>query len=84
MRLVLELAVIAALIAFGWNKPFSERVGFAATPAGATRESTAAAERGDTVSRPAASAAPARTDSWMWDQNRKGSLDRPSPRPNRN
>ena len=32
MRLILELAVVAALIAFGWNKSFSERAGLAAAP----------------------------------------------------
>ena len=26
-RLLIEIAIIAAVIAFGWNKPFGERVG---------------------------------------------------------
>ena len=29
-RLLIELAIIAAVIAFGWNKPFGERMGHTA------------------------------------------------------
>jgi hypothetical protein len=35
-RLLIELAIIAALIAFGWNKPFGERVGQTSNKVNAT------------------------------------------------
>lgn len=101
MRLLLELAVLAALIALGWNKSFSERVGLssppqqharkaganaprAIAPVSAPKAQPAAAQVTNVPAAPAVSATP--NNAWMWDPNRKGSLDRkgtprPSPQP---
>ena len=35
-RLLIEIAIIAAVIAFGWNTPFGERVGHASYRVDAT------------------------------------------------
>lgn len=92
MRLILELAVVAALVALGWNQSFSERVGVApasqtttkaepavsrATPVvRATVASTPAPLAQIGTAAPAAAASAAPNNAWMWDPNRQGSLDR--------
>ena len=95
MRLLAELAVVAAVIAFGWNKSFSERAGMAASPtrakAAATATATPRSAAVPATAAPKSAAAPVATNaaqsptpdnSWMWDPNRKASLDRkPSPQP---
>ena len=102
MRLMLEVAVVAALIAFGWNKSFGERFGMSAPQPPNTQQSSSAKASGALPSSnvagpaaagpkragvaPAAATAPSATPdtSWMWDPNRKGSLDgKRSPQPKR-
>ena len=95
MRLMLELAVVAALIAFGWNRSFSEQFGMTGQqPASTAQSDSAKASRpaspaivaGATAEPTRARIAPAPVvvpsatpdNSWMWDPNRKGSLDRKS------
>lgn len=90
MRLLVELAVVAALIVFGWHTSFSSRLGLAPA-AEKTAAKAPAARRAAAVPPPTArpvAAAPKPTappdNSWMWDPNRKGSLDRKtSPQPRR-
>ena len=99
MRLVLELVIVAGLVALGWSKSFSERVGMADKVPAVASGKAASAEPAPIVrstvvpaapAQPAAAAAPPRAtatpdNSWMWDPNRPGSLDRrkasPRPRP---
>ena len=98
MRLLLALAVVAALIAFGWNKSFSERMSTApAAAVAATKQEAGAASAAPITVTPATASQPAITDAravtiasptpanaWMWDPNRQGSLDRKgSPQPKR-
>lgn len=98
MRLLLELAVVAALIAFGWSKSYSERIGIAPAPAVGTKKLEVApppvarvAVTPATASQPAptnapalAIASPTPNNAWMWDPNRQGSLDRKgTPQPKR-
>ena len=65
MRLIAEIAVVAALIALGWSKPFAERLGFGspavASPASAKQSAKAAtpASRPPAANPPASAAAPA-------------------------
>ena len=79
MRLVLELLVVAGLVALGWNKSFSERAGMSSAP---IASSAAAARPIPAGARENASGAAATTSSpsgaWMWDRNRRATLDRPA------
>ncbi|MDQ6625625.1 MAG: hypothetical protein M3Y69_05720 [Verrucomicrobiota bacterium] len=86
MRLLAEIVLIAAIIAVAWDKPFHEWVGdavpmLAKQSAGADRASSNSAHARRAL--PATSAAavqPSATisnGSWMWDKNRKATLDPP-------
>ena len=77
MRLVLELIVAGLIVALAWEKSFSERV--ADIPVlGAKLTTTQTHPRSSTLHpRPTATVSGA----WMWDPNRKTTLDRPSPTP---
>ena len=77
MRLLLELAVVAALVTLGWNKSFSERVGLASLSQAPAQP---AARSASAVATAADGGAPARSPNgaWMWDPNRRATLDRPA------
>lgn len=93
MRLIAELAIVGALIAFGWKQSFSERVGMnsggavtgpAKTAATARSSPPAVAAPQTRASAPAEHATATPSGAWMWDPNRQGSLDRKtSPQPRR-
>ncbi len=90
MRLVLEFVIVAALLFYGWEESFRDRVdewrgrpaashsvrAAAARKATAPRQPFNAGDATDvTAAQPAASASV--PGSWMWDKNRHGALDRP-------
>jgi hypothetical protein len=97
VRLLVEVAVVAALIAFGWSKSFSDRLGIGgevpaepftdkanAQTQPPIRSAVVPAATVQPIAAPAAKATPTPDNSWMWDPNRPGSLDRktsPRPRP---
>ena len=70
MRLLCELAVVAGLILTAWQKPFGDRIS-EAIPLGG---------KAPPVALSAVPAAPAASPSgaWMWDPNRRTTLDRPA------
>jgi hypothetical protein len=89
MRLLLEIAIVAALIYIGWATPFRDYL--PASISGIAKSSKA-----DAASRPNAtavsqrinaSAAPHSTATpsgvWMWDASHHSALDRPTPKPTR-
>ena len=71
MRSVVELAILAAVIALAWEKSISQRVG-EVIPAFASEQPRAMAKRATPVSASNTSGA------WMWDPNRRSVLDRPA------
>ena len=96
MRLIAELLIVAALIALGWSKSFSERVGLSreeslpprAVPTKAPAARATAPADGAAAAAPATEvttkSSPTPSGAWMWDPNRQGSLDRKtSPQPRR-
>lgn len=91
MRTLLEIAVLAALIACGWNKSFSERISLAEASAppiakSQVRSAVTSGPRAGAPAAPASVANPSPTPSgaWMWDPKRPGALDRKaSPLPQR-
>ena len=83
VRILLELVVIAALIAFAWEKSYRQHAGelpvvgrLLVTPT-PTPTPTPSARAVRTSLKPAP--APTPTGSWMWDAKHHGTLDRPSP-----
>ncbi len=80
MRLVLELLVVAGLVALGWNKSFSERVGLSAAQTAPATAARVPAPAGAATDNGSAAAPPASSPSgaWMWDPNRRAALDRPA------
>ncbi len=87
MRFLFEIAIVVALIYYGWEKPFKDWVpgskpAATAQPVAARKPATvsASAARSPIVARavpvPAATAA-AKSGSWMWGPNHHGTLDRP-------
>ena len=71
MRSVIEIAILGAVVALGWEKSISERVG-EAIPAFASTQPKVAAKRATPV------AAAQTSGAWMWDPNRRSVLDRPA------
>jgi hypothetical protein len=76
MRLVLEIILAAALIALAWEKSLKER---ASEISWVDKMAPALKKSVQRQHRPAATPAPTVSGAWMWDPNRKTSLDRPSP-----
>lgn len=73
MRLLLEIVVVAALIAFGWEKSFHDRLSGAPV---ADRKPTAPAPSQSPPPRIVAQPTPALSNgSWMWEKH--GTLDAP-------
>jgi hypothetical protein len=68
MRLFIEIAVVATLIAIAWEKPFREWFGAEPPPTAPQVIYRAAPMPRQTPP----------TGEWMWDSNRKTSLDRPA------
>jgi len=78
MRTLLEIIVVALLIALAWEKSFKDRlteVPWIGDKISASGKPTRSAKR----AHPLPSASP--SGAWMWDPNRKTALDRPSPTP---
>jgi hypothetical protein len=75
MRLILEILLAAALIALAWEKSLKERASDLPWVSDGFKKS---AQR---QHRHGATPAPTVSGAWMWDPNRKTSLDRPSPTP---
>ena len=71
MRLLCELAIVAALIAAAWQKPFGERLGEVIPLFGKPAPPALAQP---VAYHPGASPSGA----WMWDPNRRTTLDRPA------
>lgn len=80
MRLILEVVVVAALVAFAWDKSYRERVsqvplvGEHLAPAAQPPRATRVAARNQPQPSPTIS-----NGAWMWDPNHKTALDRPAP-----
>ncbi|HYR22033.1 MAG TPA: hypothetical protein VEP30_03790 [Chthoniobacterales bacterium] len=86
MRLLLETAIVAALIYIGWATPFRDY--FPASISGIAKSKPDAASRPNATAvsqRLNASAAPHSTSTpsgaWMWDPSHHSALDRPTPKP---
>jgi hypothetical protein len=77
MRLAVELLIAAALVALGWEKPLSERAGELPWFTHETSKAESHSQSSTLHPRPTATV----SGSWMWDPNRKTTLDRPSPTP---
>ena len=75
MRLIAELVVVAALVAFGWQRSYRDWAGDA-IPMLAKDSAPAKAKRA-TAARDAA-ASPTPSGAWMWEKQSKTSLDRPA------
>ena len=78
MRLIIEIILVAALIAFAWEKSLKERA--AEIPWLRDKISTDAEAPSKNRARlqPFVTPAPTTSAAWMWDPNRKGPLDPPS------
>jgi len=79
MRLLLEIIVIAALIALAWEKSFKERA--SELPWFRDKETTKTSARSpqtqhpQTRLQPFVTPAPTTSASWIWDPNRRSPLD---------
>jgi lipopolysaccharide export system protein LptC len=78
MRLILEIALVAALIWFGWEKPFKERIPGAKPADAATVKVSPVtpARRATAVHQPVTTSTP--SGDWMWDPAHRSTLDRPA------
>jgi hypothetical protein len=65
MRFILELIVIAAIVALAWEKPMKERLPWTKTPPQEVR----------------ATPKPTPPGAWMWDPDRRTALDTQAPNP---
>jgi hypothetical protein len=89
MRTLAEIFVIAALIYFGWEKPFKESVDRVRSKL--TGKPTDVAAQEVVPPRPTPTTAPrlvpgirgrpTPSGAWMWDATHRGVLDRPTPSP---
>jgi hypothetical protein len=91
MRLILEIILAAALIALAWETPYRETVSNVVpwvsksatikrpTVPDATIPQEPSTPRPVVTHRPITTPAPTVSGAWMWDANRKSTLDRPSP-----
>jgi hypothetical protein len=77
MRFVIELVLIAAFVAFAWEKSLKERVSKIPWIANKISETQSHPQSSTSNSHPT----PTVSGAWMWDSNRKTVLDRPSPTP---
>ena len=73
MRTLAEIFVIAALIYFGWDKPFKD------WSDGARVKLTG--KHAEVVPQEVVVPRTPQRGAWMWDPNHHGALDRPSPTP---
>lgn len=71
MRFLLELVLLGALVALAWEKSIRERVA-EVFPA------VAVVQKAGPVKRAAPAAASNTSGAWMWDPNRRTTLDRPA------
>jgi hypothetical protein len=74
VRTLLELMIAAAIIALGWDQPFSERVPWFPDK---TPKSSDHSRSSISNPRPTGTA----SGSWMWDPKRQSILDTPRPKP---
>lgn len=94
MRLLLELLVLAAVIALGWEKSFQQSLGevpvigaYVVPVLAKTKPNKPVTARAEPVASEAAPPSALSTASatppgaWMWDPKRQGSLDRPGASP---
>ena len=77
MRSLLEVAVLAAVVALAWEKSISQRVGEAIPALHPALAATSATRAPALRAQPAAATASER-GAWMWDPNRRSGLDRPA------
>ena len=79
MRSLLELVLLGAIIALSWEKSLSERVGDV-IPGFVARDRAPVLMGGHTARARAVSGSPAESQpgAWMWDANRRSTLDRPA------
>jgi hypothetical protein len=80
MRLLLEIIVVAALLALSWEKSFkqriSEAIGEKIPPVATVRTPTVPPrEQAPRIINPVPTPS---SGEWMWDPNRQATLDRPS------
>lgn len=81
MRILIEIVVVAALIALGWEKSFSERASELPWISDKIAPVVKAPDhpRSSTLNpRPIMTPVPTVSGAWMWDPNHKTPLDPPS------
>jgi hypothetical protein len=89
MRFLFEILIIGALIYFGWETPFRDRIPgkLALTP----KQTATPAVTGEPIAtpypqlRPIVRSTPSHSGAWMWDPSHRSPLDppkgTPTPRP---
>ena len=77
MRLLLEIIIVAAIIALAWEKSLKERA--SEIPVLGDKIGPTLKKSAKRPHRPGATPAPSVSGAWMWDPNRKTALDRPNP-----